>query len=46
MAYQEPQQQQYAQGQNVQTQDWSNSLLDCGPCDLCCLGTFLPCLGK
>ncbi|KAJ9150341.1 hypothetical protein NKR23_g3814 [Pleurostoma richardsiae] len=50
MAYQEqqPVQPQYVQGQNVHSQGWSNSLMDCSPCDACLLGTFLPCvlLGK
>ncbi|CAK7221223.1 hypothetical protein SCUCBS95973_004421 [Sporothrix curviconia] len=28
--------------------EWNASLMDCSPCDSCCLGTFLPCvlLGK
>ncbi|KAH6868990.1 PLAC8 family-domain-containing protein [Thelonectria olida] len=28
--------------------EWTNSLCSCGPCDICLLGTFLPCvlLGK
>lgn len=28
--------------------EWNHSLMDCSPCDSCCLGTFLPCvlLGK
>jgi len=28
--------------------EWQHSLMDCSPCDSCCLGTFLPCvlLGK
>jgi hypothetical protein len=24
--------------------EWSNSLCSCGPCDICLLGTFLPCV--
>ncbi len=43
MAYQEPQT-QYAQGQNVHSQQWNQSLFDCSPCDSCLLGTFLPCV--
>ncbi|CAM1504321.1 Fc.00g019120.m01.CDS01 [Cosmosporella sp. VM-42] len=43
MAYQQPQT-QYAPGQNVQNQEWQNSLCDCSPCDNCLLGTFLPCI--
>ncbi|KAH8887460.1 PLAC8-domain-containing protein [Thozetella sp. PMI_491] len=49
MAYpQHEHQPNYAQGQNVTSQDWSSSLFDCSPCDTCLLGTCLPCvlLGK
>jgi Cys-rich protein (TIGR01571 family) len=46
MAYQQqaPMQQQFAPGPNVTEQEWGNGLCSCGPCDLCLVGTFLPCL--
>ncbi|KAB5578203.1 DUF614 domain-containing protein [Coniochaeta sp. 2T2.1] len=54
MAYeQQPQQQaqmqpNYAPADSVHSQEWQNGLMSCGPCDLCLLGTCLPCvlLGK
>ncbi|KAK4222267.1 cell number regulator 11 [Podospora fimiseda] len=54
-AYQQQQQQPpvYQQQQQMtatvqppptQTQEWSNGLCDCGPCDLCMLGCCCPCI--
>ena len=37
---------QYAAAQSVRSQEWQNGLMSCGPCDLCLLGTFLPCIRK
>ncbi|KXH38763.1 PLAC8 family protein [Colletotrichum nymphaeae SA-01] len=42
--HQQTMQQEYVQGANVQTQEWQSSLMDCGPCDTCIVGTCLPCL--
>ncbi|KAL1859840.1 hypothetical protein VTK73DRAFT_7430 [Phialemonium thermophilum] len=50
-AYAHGQHQAVVQGavqQNAATQEWQNSLMDCGPADTCLLGCCLPCvlLGK
>lgn len=37
---------QYAPAGNVHSQEWQNGLMSCGPCDLCLLGTCLPCIRK
>ncbi|KAL0934844.1 Cell number regulator 11 [Colletotrichum truncatum] len=34
----------YAQGANVNNQEWQSGICSCGPCESCLLGTFLPCM--
>ncbi|CAK7206808.1 hypothetical protein SEUCBS139899_009614 [Sporothrix eucalyptigena] len=43
-----PMQRGVAPGAAAGSSEWNASLMDCSPCDSCCLGTFLPCvlLGK
>jgi Cys-rich protein (TIGR01571 family) len=43
MAYQEPHQ-SYAQGLNVTSQKWENSLCNCSPLSSCCLAFWCPCM--